>query len=280
MIYREEEHVRLLKEQSRTAVRLAMDGEWAEAARLNREILDAAPDNVEAMNRLGKALTELAEFGAALDSFRRALALSPGNPIATKNVERLLAESNGGSAPAARACSGGGGTLKPRMFIADHGKSADVTLLASTGAGNPSPGMPVTLEANGAALGVMAPDGTCLGLVPPNMARRLLCLISGGNRYEGAVSGTANGAVRVLLREAYQHPGQRSKVSFPAQPKPVDEPLFPVLDALETPDATQVNAPDAPLLSLLDDSPELAAVGAGIGIFDDALLPDLPEDDE
>ena len=278
MIYREEEHVRLLKEQARTAVRLAMNGEWAEAAQLNREILEAAPDNVEAMNRLGKALTELGESGQALDAFRRALALSPGNPIATKNVERLLAELTGGTAAPARACNGTGGTLKPRMFIADSGKSADVTLLASTG-GNPSPGTPVTLEANGSTLGVMAPGGSCLGLVPPNMARRLLCLMSGGNRYEGAVSGTANGAVRVVLREVYQHPSQRSKVSFPAQPKPVEGPLLPAIDVIDAPDTTPVNVPGVPL-SLLDDSPELAAVGAGIGIFDDALLPDLPEDDD
>ena len=275
MIHREEEHVRLLKEQTRTAVRLAMNGEWAEAARLNREILESAPDNVEAMNRLGKALTELGEPGQALDAFRRALALSPGNPIATKNVERLLAESN---TPQARACNGTGSTLKPRMFIADSGKSADITLLASTGF-NPSPGTPVTLEANGSTLGVMAPDGACLGLVPPAMARRLLCLITGGNRYEGAVSGTASGAVRVVLREAYQHPSQRAKVSFPAQPKPVVEPLLAALDPVEAPDTTPVNVPEVPL-SLLDDSPELAAVGAGIGIFDDALLPDLPEDDD
>ena len=275
MIYREEEHVRLLKEQARTAVRLAMNGEWAEAARLNREILEAAPDSVEAMNRLGKALTELGEPGRALDAFRRALALSPGNPIAAKNVERLLAESN---TPQPRASNGTGSTLKPRMFIADSGKSADVTLLASTGL-NPSPGTPVTLEPNGSTLGVMAPDDSCLGLVPPNMARRLLCLISGGNRYEGAVSGTANGAVRVVLREVYQHQSQRAKVSFPAQPKPVEGPLFPALDVVTAPDTTPVNVPAVPL-SLLDDSPELAAVGAGIGIFDDALLPDLPEDDD
>ena len=275
MIYREEEHVRLLKEQTRTAVRLAMNGEWAEAAQLNREILEAAPDSVEAMNRLGKALTELGESGRALDAFRRALALSPGNPIAAKNVERLLAESN---TPQPRSCNGAGSTLKPRMFIAESGKSADVTLLASTGL-NPSPGTPVTLEANGSTLGVMAPDDSCLGLVPSNMARRLLCLMSGGNRYEGAVSGTANGAVRVVLREVYQHPSQRAKVSFPAQPKPVEGPLLPALDVVEAPDTTPVNVPGVPP-PLLDDSPELAAVGAGIGIFDDSLLPDLPEDDD
>lgn len=274
MIHREEEHVRLLKEQTKKAVRLAMDGEWAEAAQLNREILEAAPDNVEAMNRLGKALTELGEPGEALDAFRRALELSPGNPIAAKNVERLMV--GAGCAATVRSCNGSNGTLKPRMFIADSGKSADVTLLASTNSGNPSPGTPVTLEANGVTLGAMAPDGSCLGLVPPTMARRLLFLISGGNRYEGAVSGTANNAVRVVLREAYQHPSQRSKVSFPAQPKPMEEPLMTAVDA---PDTTPVDMPEVPL-SLLDDSPELAAVGAGIGIFDDALLPDLPEEDE
>ena len=267
----------MLKEQTRKAVSLAMSGEWAEAARLNREILEAAPDDVGAMNRLGKALAELGESGQALDAFRRALALSPGNPIATKNVERLLAQANGGCATTRRAC--GGGTVKPRMFIADSGKSAEVSLLASTVAGNPSPGTPVTLEANGSTLGVMDPDGNCLGLVPPGMAHRLICLTAGGNRYEGAVSGTAGGAVRVVLREAYQHPSQRAKVSFPAAAMPVEEPIISALDVLDAPDTTPVNVPEVPL-SLLDDSPELAAVGAGIGIFDDALLPDLPEDDE
>ena len=276
MIYREEEHVRLLKEQTITAVRLAMNGEWAEAAQLNREILQAAPDNVEAMNRLGKALTELGEPGQALDAFRRALVFSPDNPIATKNVDRLMAEAD--SASGRRTGAGNGGTLKPRMFIADSGKSAEVTLLASTG-GNPSPGTPVTLEVNGSTLGVMELDGNCLGLVPPPLARRLLCLISGGNRYDGAVSGTASGAVRVVLREAYQHLSQRSKVSFPAQPKALAEPILPTLDTVDAPDTTPLNLPEVPL-SLLDDSPELAAVGAGIGIFDDALLPDLPEDDD
>lgn len=276
MIHREEEHVRLLKEQTRNAVSLAMSGEWAEAAQLNREILEAAPDDVGAMNRLGKALAELGESGQALDAFRRALVRSPGNPIATKNIERLLADTDGGWPTARRSC---GGTVKSRMFIADSGKSAQVSLLASTAAGNPSPGTPVTLEANGSTLGVMAPGGNCLGLVPPGMAHRLLSLIAGGNRYEGAVSGTASGAVRVVLREAYQHPSQRAKVSFPARPRLVEEPLFPALDAIDPPDTTPVNVPEVPP-SLLDDSPELAAVGAGIGIFDDALLPDLPEDDE
>ena len=276
MIHREEEHVRLLKEQTRRAVSLAMSGEWAEAAQLNREILEAAPDDVGAMNRLGKALAEVGEPGQALDAFRRALALSPGNPIATRNVERLLAETNNSCAASRRAC--GGGTVRPRMFIADSGKSAEVSLLAST-AGSPSPGTPVTLEANGSTLGVMDLDGNCLGLVPPGMAHRLLNLIAGGNRYEGAVSGTANGAVRVVLREAYQHPSQRARVSFPVAAVPAEEPFRLALEVLEAPDRTPVNVPEVPL-SLLDDSPELAAVGAGIGIFDDALLPDLPEDDE
>ncbi|MCY4583719.1 MAG: tetratricopeptide repeat protein [Chloroflexi bacterium] len=275
MIHREEEHVRLLKEQTRKAVSLAMSGEWEEAAQLNREILEGAPDDVGAMNRLGKALAEVGEPGQALDAFRRALKLSPGNPIATKNVERLLAETSNGCATSRRSC---GSTVRPRIFIADSGKSAEVSLLAST-AGNPSPGTPVTLEANGSTLGVMDPNGNCLGLVPPGTAHRLLNLIAGGNRYEGAVSGTAKGAVRVVLREAYQHPSQRAKVSFPVAATPTEEPLIPALDILEAPDTTPVKVPEVPL-SLLDDSPELAAVGAGIGIFDDALLPDLPEDDE
>ena len=47
------------------AVKLALDGNWARAAELNRAILELCPDDCEATNRLAKALMELADYSEA-----------------------------------------------------------------------------------------------------------------------------------------------------------------------------------------------------------------------
>ena len=50
---------RLKRNLDREAVNLALHGEWQRAAEVNKAILELFPDEVEAMNRLVKALIEL-----------------------------------------------------------------------------------------------------------------------------------------------------------------------------------------------------------------------------
>ena len=276
MITREAEEIRLVKERSREAIDLAMRGEWAEAAQINRAILDLSPTNVEAMNRLGKALVELGQSEQARDVFLSALVLHPSNPIALKNVARLRAEAEGqGSRPAwARAQ----GARASGRFIAESTKSAEVVLLSAGAPAAASPGAPVTLGFRGAIVVVSDEFGGCLGLLPPSLSRRLSALMSGGNQYEGVVvSAGADGVVRVLLREAYQHPSQRAKASFlPALPPPPESALLDEIEA-EDVDALRRESAGSPL-ALLDDEPELAAAGASIGVLDDGVMPELPEE--
>lgn len=276
MITREAEEVRLVKERSRTAIDLAMRGEWAEAAQVNRSILDLSPTNVEAMNRLGKALLELGQPEQARDVFLSALVLHPSNPIALKNVARLRAEAEGqgradGSRPAwARARASG-------RLIAESTKSAEVVLLSAGAPAVAAPGAPVTLGFRGAVVVVSDEYGACLGLLPPSLSRRLSALMSGGNRYEGVVvSAGDDGAVRVLLRETHQHPSQRGKASFLPAPPPPENALLDEIDA----DSREASPSEllASSFAPLDDEPELAAAGAGIGIMDDGVMPELPEE--
>ncbi len=60
------------KERAKKAVALAMKSRWEDAAVINRAILREFPNDMEAYNRLGKALSELDQNQAAIEAFQAA----------------------------------------------------------------------------------------------------------------------------------------------------------------------------------------------------------------
>jgi Flp pilus assembly protein TadD len=58
----EDEKARVRQRLSKEAVNLALQGRWEEAEATNRDIIEKFPSDVEAYNRLGRALTELGNF--------------------------------------------------------------------------------------------------------------------------------------------------------------------------------------------------------------------------
>ena len=71
------------------AIAHAIARRWDLAAEQNRALLEEDPGDVEAANRLGKALTKLDDFAGATKAYDRALALDATNAIARKNLARL-----------------------------------------------------------------------------------------------------------------------------------------------------------------------------------------------
>ena len=277
MVYREDDSVRLLKERTREAIGLAMDGRWKEAAAVNRKLTKASPADADAWNRLGKALLELGDAKGATKAFKGAIAIDPANAIAHKNLDRLAALPKTGHAAKRRAAS----VAAHRFFINDGSKTAHVALTGCAQGKDRvfvSPGAPVRLERRGGSLAVHTEDGDRLGMVPAKLGRRLSWLMDGGNEYQGAVASTAGDAIRVVLHETFQHPSQRATVSFPASAvSPSAEPATP---------ANGNGNAAAPVLDMAqwaEDDPERGAKTAGVGAVldggmpDDASLPDLPE---
>ena len=199
---------------ARQAVALAMDSRWAEAAEVNRSILDDFPNDLETYNRLGKALSELGRNGEARKAFERALSLSPHNPIARKNLDRLSKlgdEARGAAIPAASP---------RRAFIEESGKSGVTSLINLAPAERLLelvPGHPLKLDMVGGALKVESQSGEYLGQVEPRLAARLVRLTKGGNRYEAVVTGVEERSLAVFIRETFRHPSQAGTVSFPSQ---------------------------------------------------------------
>ena len=199
---------------AKRAVSLAMGSRWAEAVEVNQSILDSFSDDLEAYNRLGKALSELGRNGEAKNAFEHALSLSSHNSIATKNLDRLAKLGDDAQGVGVSAV----GPL--RAFIEESGKSGVTSLINLA---SPqlllklAPGHPLDLSAYGGTLKMTAPSGEYLGQVEPKLAARLVRLIRGGNRYEVVVTGVEERSLAVFIREVFRHPSQAGKTSFPSK---------------------------------------------------------------
>ena len=62
MVFQAEDRTKVRKQQADLAIQLALQGRWAEAIKLNKSIVELFPTDVDAYNRLGKALTELGRY--------------------------------------------------------------------------------------------------------------------------------------------------------------------------------------------------------------------------
>ena len=198
---------------TRQAVALAMESRWDEAVGVNRSILDDFPNDLETFNRLGKALSELGRNGEARQAFERALSISPANPIAKKNLDRLAKLGDEAGKAGAAATTG------RRAFIEESGKSGVASLINLAPAERLlelAPGHPVKLDVVGGALKVSSRSGEYLGQVAPRLAARLVRLSRGGNRYEAVVTGVEERSLAVFIRETFRHPSQAGAVSFPS----------------------------------------------------------------
>jgi len=218
----EEEKARLRQRLSKEAIDMALQGRWEEAEAVNRDIIEKFPTDVEAYNRLGRALTELGDFDQAKEAYVKALELSPDNTIARKNAARLtsLSESMASlSSEPQKSLVRKAQAQKVALdlFITEVGKAGVANLhnvaaskvLAKMGFGDQ-----VQLEARGQHLIVLSQSGEYLGEVEPKQGLRLVKLMLGGNRYDAAILNVEESKVQVIIKEVYQHPSQMGRPSF------------------------------------------------------------------
>ncbi len=208
---------KLVRNLSRDAVALALKGEWERAAQLNRAILKLSEADVEAMNRLAKALMELGQYDEAKEVLAQAAFIAPYNTIAKKNLARLNCLETSAAAPKAPKAA-----AAPRLFIEESGKSG-TTLLQKTGdpatVAAAAPSDPAGLVVQDNRLLVYTRDGEYLGQVEPKLGSRLVRLMAGGNQYEAAVIGVKPQGVYIIIRETHRHGSLHNVCSFPGKAK-------------------------------------------------------------
>tara|TARA_B110000263_G_scaffold52694_1_gene44149 strand:- start:813 stop:1673 length:861 start_codon:yes stop_codon:yes gene_type:complete len=218
---------KLKRKLSQEAVNLAVKGEWERATEVNIAILESFPTDVEAMNRLVKALIEIGSYVDAEATLNQVREIAPYNNIAKKNRARLdqltanpdLAKSET-SKQARKAASAS------QTFIEESGKSATTVLRNSNSLRNSngrkttvhlSPSDPVVLSREKNTVMVKTLDGQLLGQLEPKMGNRLARLMDGGNKYSAVVVSVNDDGVSIMVRETFKHPSLQNMCSFPSQ---------------------------------------------------------------
>lgn len=212
MDFNSEDKARIKRDMTKDAIALALASRWEEAVTLNRKMVGCFPRDVEAYNRLGKALSELGRYKEAKDAFRQTLEISPANAIARKNLQRLAHLNEETAAPKQ------GPKVTPQLFIEERGKSTKVSLKKLPTDGSHlrmTPGDAVVLRMSGDGLTVESPEGQYLGELDPKLGQRLARLIQGGNRYTAAVTSIQEQNLVIMIKETYQHRSQYGIISFP-----------------------------------------------------------------
>jgi hypothetical protein len=219
--YQPDEKNRIKRQKSDAAIRMAAAGRWEEAVQVNKELLAIFPDDSETLNRLGKAYLELKRYAEAKEAYEQAAKNDPGNTIAHKNLQRLaqaMADAGVSLTPTATGTKEKP-AVAPSAFIEETGKTGTTTLaqiapvpvLAKLTAGDP-----VTLEVDkNQILRVKNEDGDVLGQVEPKLALRLLRFMEAGNRYAAAVTSVSSRQLSIIIREIFQAPSMRGRLSFP-----------------------------------------------------------------
>lgn len=238
-----------VKTQTDAAIACALAQDWGKAVEANRAVLRTVPNNIEALNRLAKALLELGEFDEARGVVDTALSVDPANTIARRHRDRLEqaadaakpapsasrqskpnkksrrangvkeADATYGSQATADSGSSTRNVFSSHLLMSEAGKSTIATLIDATdrtAVGHLSSGEALTLRQEGNRLLVHSSRGEPVGRVHPRLAQRILTLMDAGNRYEAAFlrDHPAEG-VQVIIGEVYQDPSQEGRPSFP-----------------------------------------------------------------
>jgi tetratricopeptide (TPR) repeat protein len=207
-----EETTRLKRQSADQAIQMALESKWEEAVALNRTIVESLPNDVDAWNRLGKALLELGRYREAHEAYGKSLALDPVNSIAKRNLDRLAGLQDA-EQPRREAVA----KVAQDLFIEEVGKSGTTVLrntprevLAMLTSGDE-----VYLKPDDDEIRIESVTGEVLGLMEPKLGLRLLRLMEGGNQYAAAVKSLSESDVEVIIKETYRDPSQ-TRLSFPA----------------------------------------------------------------
>lgn len=194
------------------AITKALICEWDEAVKINRQILDKDPTDVDALNRLARALAEQGDFKKAREVAQKVLKVDPFNTIATKAVIKWKNVQNGGVTSSTPTMA--------QLFLEEPGKTKIVPLLHLGGTkilANLDAGDEVQLNTHSHRVPVLSSDGKYIGRLPDDLSARLRNLINLGNEYRVFIKSVNNCDVRVFIRETKRAEKLKDIASFSAE---------------------------------------------------------------
>lgn len=212
----------LPSEISQQAILAALSANWTEALKLNQQLIDLNPKDVDATNRLARAYFELGDYSKSKKHYETALGLDPYNQIASKFIKRIETFTKKKGRKVAHEHSAADSHFHPfqidcDLFIEEPGKTKVVTLLKVAEPQKLSllaPGSVVLLMAKNRGIAVTGLSGEYLGVLPDDIAHHLARLIKGGNKYQAFIKTVKINSLVILVREVFRSSRFRNQPSF------------------------------------------------------------------
>ncbi len=180
------------------AIQCALNNNWKEAVKINQQILENNPKDIDTLNRLGYSFLKCGNFKKASKIFEQVVTFDKTNPIAVKNIKKIQALSENNTIDNGNIHNING------LFIQETGKTksielrnlADkkVLLLLETAD-------ELNLVIKRSKVFVQKNDKTFIGMLPDDIGMRLINLINGGNEYKAFVMNADDKKVTIFVKE-------------------------------------------------------------------------------
>lgn len=192
------------------AINTALAGDWEKAVLLNKNLLKENPKDIDTLNRLAFAFNILGKNKEAKLTYQKVLKIDTLNPIALRNIKRIL------SSPSATTENNGQPYKVCNIFIEEPGKTKIVELI---NAAQPEiinglqTGQILSLSVK--RLKIFVSSGQhYVGMLPDDIAKRLIKFIESGNTYEAYMKSATGRAPIIFIKETKRVPKYKDQPSF------------------------------------------------------------------
>jgi len=193
------------------AIQKALENNWQEAIKLNLQILELYPDDINALNRLGQAYLRTQSYTKAKKIYSKVLKLDKYNPIAQKNFDRIKS---------LKDCS------KKNVLIVENHKHID--FIEESGK---SKVIPLTRICEKNTLNLLEPclkldfkirkqnisfyyKEKYIGRLPDDISKRLIWLSKRNNKYCAFIKSINPQKITVFVKETKQSAKNKNFYSF------------------------------------------------------------------
>ena len=202
-----------LQQLENAAVDAAICANWLDAIEINKKIVSAQKNDVQAYLRLGFAYLQMQKLNNALEQYKAVLAIQPQNMIAAEYAEKIKLQKTDH-----KKTTGVKLLLDPQTFVELPGKTKSVSLnqlgqkniLASLIVGEQ-----VYLSIRKRHVEIRTESGEYAGILPDDVGTRLMYFLENDSVYHVFVQEATLNTVSVFIREITKGKKVEKMASFP-----------------------------------------------------------------
>lgn len=202
------------KDLAQQAITSALHGDWEEAVKLNKKIIKNEGKDIDALNRLARAFSELGKYKKAIKTSEKVLKIDPFNSIAQKSIKKWQEAKDTKKKNITKK------HLSPQSFLEESGKTKIVPLMHlgdSKIIAQLDSGDEVEIKTHSHRIGVFTEDNKYIGRLPDDLSARLRKLIKYGNRYQIFIKSINEDEVKVFIKETRRGKNLQDIPSFSSE---------------------------------------------------------------